>query len=222
MYTATGRGAALTRLLDEIDLTLLSDARKQAEKENIKIDEEQIRKFRPTTMMRRILELQSYAAAGRREELVALLKARGSVLGPPDDWGNWEAIEAARLLALTPNESVPVILKAIRQPQPLAEPWLAYALGCCGGVEALTWLRERASREENIWAARSLVFAIGQAGPQGLPVLTSLAARGNGNLKLAIEQFKKGQLDKPKPDYAFPEIPPKADLPTSIVGLRGK
>lgn len=223
LYVTAGQEKSLIKLLDEIDATLLSEARKQAEKENVKIDEEEILKFRPTMMMRRIFELKSFATSGQFEKLVALLKSHGSTLGPPDYWSDWEAIEAARLLALTPKESVAAMLEIVRQPRPLDHLWLEYALGCCGGAEAVAWLKERAEKEENIWAARALVCAISQAGPLGRTTLNSMSERAQGNLKFAIDQYKKGELgDKPRADYVFPKVDPATQLPTDIVNFRGR
>lgn len=178
IYDEAGQSDKLGKLLDSIDADLLARFKKQAAEENLKVDEESLRKVRPTGMMRRILELQSFAQQARRSELIKLLKIQSQVTGPPDDNGNWEAIEASRLLALTPKESVPELLAAAeRTPDPDVR-WVAYALGRCGGSEALAWLKERASKEENSWALASYCYALTQAGAPGRAIVDRLDLRG--------------------------------------------
>ena len=113
MYDSSGQQGALFSLLDEIDEHFLSMLRKEGHESEWDIDPKALEDMRPTTFIRRIQELRQFAKEGRRSELIALLKLRGVATGPPDDSGNWEALEAAQLLALTPEASTKELLAEI-------------------------------------------------------------------------------------------------------------
>ncbi|MEO5804603.1 MAG: tetratricopeptide repeat protein [Verrucomicrobiota bacterium] len=212
IYEEAGQLRKLPRLLDEIDSRIIAQARGEAETENRKIKEEEWHKVRPTAFIRRILELRSFAQEGRHDELIKLLKIQSAVTGPPDDEGNWQAIEAARLLALTPKQSVTKLLASAKEISEPNDRWIAYALGRCGGTEALAWLKQRALREENFWAVRSFIYAISLAGKEGQVLLDTLASSASGNLAVAIGPYKQGGGET-QSHISFPAISLKVSLP---------
>ena len=214
IYDETGQSEKLGRLMDSIDSEVLGEIRKKAAEQNTNLDEQGLKSFRPTLMMRRILELQSMAKQGQRAELIKLLKIRGSVTGPPDDNGNWEAIEASRLLAMTPKESVPELLVAAeRTPEPDVR-WVAYALGRCGGPEALAWLKAQASKEENCWALISYCYSLRQAGEPGRVIISALDPRG-----VSRDLLMGPARSVAESRYSFPRTNPKVRLPETVSEL---
>lgn len=220
LYEATGQQQALLSLLDQIDTYFLSLFQREANRSEQPLRNDILEKFRPTALMRRIVELRRFAAEGKRKELIACLKIKGSVTGPPDDNGNWEALEAARLLALTPKESTQALLSRVAHREGgEAMSWIAYALSQCATDEGLEWIKSNVAQEENYWAARTLIYSLSKGGKKGNQVIAELEKTAKHNLRIAILHCREGRLSDENIAPVFPELHRNIILPEKLAAL---
>jgi len=167
-------------------------------------------------VMRRVIEFRQWEAAGEWAKLVAQLRARRTVAGPQEQYAqreNWEAVEAARILARHPDQAVPLLIEALPKTQGADQKWLYYALGLCGTQKAVEVLKAAALKKENYASA---VYALGLAGEAGANALQALEARATKNLKIAIQRWKQGQLGQTEEPMPFPAIPKDISLPRKL------
>jgi len=220
IYTRAGQLDRLNALLDDMDEQFKKKMQAEAGKTGQSLPTEFFDQYRPTSVIRRDLELQRLAKEGRRNELIKLLKIRGSVTGPPDDAGNWEAIRAAQLLAQTPEESTNDLLKAVqtgdREEVGQKERWIAFALALCGTDEGVGGIRERLRSEENSWAARSFIYSLSLAGKKGKAANAELEPAAKGNLEWAIRAYHDDDLQIEIELPKFPDINVTGKLPNSV------
>jgi tetratricopeptide (TPR) repeat protein len=224
LYEAAGQIQDLQNIMAEVEAKQIVHAKKAyGERWSSKIEGE-TRRHLSTAAVRGLLELRAKAKEGKREELIPLLKNEGTVARPYESYarnGNWKGTESARLLALTPEKSVPELIKSastVTNRSDGHEIWIAYALGRCGTPEALDWLKGQTSSEEGIWDSMSLVYSISLAGEKGEQILQEFEKTASGNLKISLEHYRNGRLIEKEKDR-FPPIPAKLKLPASLEEL---
>ncbi|KPK79178.1 MAG: hypothetical protein AMJ81_13665, partial [Phycisphaerae bacterium SM23_33] len=210
MYEAAGQVADLKSMFDELDREY---RRAQSRKfTDVHVD------LPPSEVLRTAIELHQWQAGGRLDKLVVLLKIKGALAGPEDyraRRGNWEAVEAARLLARRPDRSVPLLVQRLATAEQTDRKWLYYTLGRCGTARAVTVLKAAARGEHNIWWSRSVVYALAQAGLAGEAALKDLSGAPHHNLRCALDALQAGQFDEPEKDIVFPTITGGVVLPRS-------
>jgi tetratricopeptide (TPR) repeat protein len=185
----------------------------------------------------RVLQIRELEKAQDWSALLELLHSKGSVLGPQredDCVGNWEATEAARIIARNHPKTFRLLrehLLACEKAENTlacmqnrdsslcrhaAVEWCWYALGLCGTPDAVSMLKERARREKNCWRQGTILLALGSAGALGRAALEELTRTGDEGTRRAIERRKEEAAtwrDKPT---AFPPIPRGIRLPSSL------
>jgi hypothetical protein len=140
------------------------------------------------------------------------------VAGPEEVYardGNWQAVEAVKVLAEFPVETVPLLIEAARRGEHPDMKWLYFALGSCGTQPALDYLVERAAVEENIWPLQTIVFSLNVAGKPGRQRLEQLSLTAEANLAAAIRAWREGRFTT-QGDFEFPPLPTEADLPSHL------
>ena len=156
------------------------------------------------------------------DNLISLLKIRGTGAGPDEAYarrGNWQAIEAARLLASHADETVPLLIARLAKPDRQNVKWLYYALGRCGTKEAVAALEAHALRERNCWRTNAVVYALSLAGEKGEVALTQLEKQVGGNLQGSIIRYRQGKIGDQDEDIRFPELRHVPALPKALKEL---
>ncbi len=220
LYEAAGQLPALLSILDEIDGRYFSMIEMMANIHERELNPEEVEAFRPTYVIRRLLELRRLGEEERRDVLMDVVRIQGQDGVPHRDRGNWEVIEAVRLLALTPEESTADLLAALNDPaEAFSHGWMMHALGVCGTQEGLSWLKKRAAREKNIWAAQSLIYSISMGGKRGKHVIDELEKFAEHNLASAINGYRQGRFSTPVTPSPPRNIPKGFRLPESLAEL---
>jgi len=207
LYEAAGQREALGQLLDAIDQQHLAEVKRHMKGEK-QIDDQKILKSSPSRTMRRVLELRQMEAAEDWHALIGLLKIKGTVAGPDEAHarrGNWEAVEAARLLAKHSKATVPLLIARLERADRQDVKWVYYALGRCGTEEAVEALKANALKETNCWWTNAVIYALSLAGERGDIALRELAKVAEENLKGSIQRYREGRIGDRDADITFPE-----------------
>lgn len=170
----------------------------------------------PSRVIGRAVQMRQWEQAGQLDKLVALLRIKGSTAGPEEyrqRVDNWEAIEAARLLALRAEKAVPLLEAKLAHCDVQDRKWVYYALGRCGGQRAVATLKEAGRKEKNIWWLLSVVYALSLAGEEGQAAIRDLSGEPDSNLRAAVRTAQRGELGDKEKDLIFPAIPQKLSLP---------
>jgi len=150
------------------------------------------------------------------------LKIKGTIAGPDEGYarrGNWEAVEAARLLAKHSETAVPLLIDRISNADLQDMKWIYYALGRCGTPEAVEALKARALKETNCWWTNAVVYALSFAGERGKAALAYLKKAADWNLKGSIRRYREGKIGERDQDILFPEVRDVPPLPATITEM---
>lgn len=230
LYEAAGKKEYLVKMLDAMDDRLQKRISKELKRS---LDEETRERIRPSTTIREAMRIRSLGAEHRWSDLIAMCRSKGTTAGPEEDYarmGNWQGVEAVKLMALYPNETVPLLVETARSTEAAVNVeegdrpdrrWLYFALGKCGTKAAVDYLEERARVELNIWPLQSAIFSLGLAGEPGRERIEKLAAGAEGNLESAIRGWREGRFGG-KIEFEFPPPPRSTELPCDLkeIGLR--
>jgi len=215
LYEGAGKLEVLQHLLDETDRYTIIRWKREAGKEAKEIDPKVLERLRPTRTIRRLLEIRDLARRGETERLVALLRVTRTVASPGKAHtrrSEWEAAEAARLLAQQPDKAVPLLKARLLKPRDNNTKWIFWALGLCGTDKALEALRALAS---DPYVQRDVVCAIAAGGENGRRALEELEKAGVAVQYIA--QYREGTLVEP--DVEFPPMPEDAKVPERLAEL---
>lgn len=222
IYEAGNQVSSLEKLLQQMDGELLAKLKSHPRKENLPSDED-ILKWGPTHIMRSILRLRTMEKAKDWSGLVALLKIKGTLAGPDDADArreNWEATEAAGILARHADESVPLLIARLEKTDQQDVKWLYYALGRCGTEQAVAALKAHAVNETNCWWTDAVVYALSLAGEKGQAALTELEEKAGGNLKGSITRYRQGKIGDRDENVQFPALRRVPSLPATLEELK--
>lgn len=209
LYDQSGQLDDLRHMLDQTDA-----AAKQRHEASSKrpISDASWRGWRPTVPMRQLLELREWATRGEWRKLAEKLTGGAMSRSPSNPLSrrdNVWALEAARLLAEHPAESLPVVDELLAAG---ANQWGWYALGRMGTPKALKTLRAVAEKsmegKDDIYAewADTIVYSLSLAGPRGQAVIAELgAAHPSPNLSRAIQGLAEGRFDERKQPQPLPQ-----------------
>jgi len=224
LYGAVGKSGCLVKMLDAMDDRLQKRISKELKRS---LDEETRERIRPSATIREAMRIRSLGAEHRWSDLIAMCRSKGTTAGPEEDYarmGNWQGVEAVKLMALYPNETVPLLIETARSTErPQIEEggdrpdrrWLYFALGECGTEAALDYLEERAGVEAGSWPLNSIIFSMNLANDRGRERIEKLAATAQGNLESAIRGWREGRFGG-KIDFQFPPLPRSANLPCDL------
>jgi tetratricopeptide (TPR) repeat protein len=219
LYEAAGQMKDLLNLLDAMDGGYSPKA-DQGLSDRIRLIAADWRRYGRTGTMRRILELRAAERKKDWDGLIGLLKIKGTNAGPEQHYvrqGNWEAVEAARLLAKHPDETVPLLTARLAAAKAEDRKWLYYALGRCGTDDAVATLKDRALRDDNVQSALTLVYSLSLAGEKGEAAIAELEKQATRWLQIALLHYRQGRIGDRDKDVAFPEA---RRLPTSIEEMK--
>ena len=222
LYAAAGQVKDLEQLLDSTDQDYLAKVKQVLGGRNQRTDQE-ILQTSPTATMRRLLVIRTMAQNSDWEGLISLLKAKGTVAGPHEAYarrGNWEATQAAAILAQHTDQTVPLVVARLTRADAQDAKWLYYALGRCGTDEAIAALKKYALKETNSNWTDAVVYAVSLAGAKGDAALDGLAGQASGQLKGSITRYRRGFLGDQEKGIDFPELGNVPDLPKTAAGLR--
>ncbi|MHC4983446.1 MAG: HEAT repeat domain-containing protein, partial [Planctomycetota bacterium] len=169
--------------------------------------------------MRRMMELRDWEAESELPKLAELLKVKATVAGPDKYDGrrlNWEALQAARLLARHSAQAVPLLEKRLTAGDANDRKWVHYALGLCATPRAVVLLKQAARDETNSWRVQTIIYSLTLAGPRGQAALDELSKDPHRNLKAYVDRAKAGKLGEHDKDIRFPDIPAGLKLPKQI------
>ena len=216
IYEAAGKLDVWARLLDDFDRRFFLQAERFVRREGRPFDAGKFKEYLPTQLARKILEIRQLGLRKQWPELVAMLKPSGSY-GRPSDPDvrrvNWQAVEAARLLARDPAAAVP-LLKAALPGDPNAKAWIYYALGLCGTREAVEILL---AQVPNAYHEQAVIAALSEAGELGRKAIADLDARGIA--RQYIEQFRNHDPPFGPCDLRFPPAAKDAKVPERLAAL---
>ncbi len=217
MYESRGELIALVRICDEVD------ARHFAELRRAHPDAKLRPEYRPTAVIRRMMEIRTLGREGRMAELADLLRSN-SANGPHssgDVRANWAADEVARTLARHAAKSLPVLLERAQSPDTPDIGWVYFALGLNGAPQAIARLERELASEQGQWAWLTLVFALHQAGPRGEVVLDAhdprMIQEGRRPWREALAVYEKSA---PEPWPIMRPVPSHTSLPTRLADLK--
>jgi tetratricopeptide (TPR) repeat protein len=215
LYEGARKLDVLQHLLDETDRYTILRWQREAGKVVKEIDPKVLDRVRPTRAIRRLLEIRDLAQRGEMEQLVALLKAKGTVASPgkaDTRRSEWEAAEAARLLAQQPDMAVPLLKARLLEPRDNSTKWVFWTLGLCGTNEALEALR---ALVPDPYLERDIVCAIAAGGENGQRALEELEKASVAVQYIA--SYREGTLVQP--DIEFPPVPKDAKVPERLAEL---
>ena len=229
LYRNAGQLDDLLRILDAMDAEHQAQVRalvreRELEGRPLKAARvEEMLQGTPTWAMRRFLSVQDMEKRRDWDGLIALLKIKGTLAGPDEEtarMGNWEATEAACLLARHPDEAVPLLIARIPKADRQDVKWLYYALGRCGTEEAVASLTAYARQESNVWWVNAVVYALSLTGEKGEAALGKLEKEEtrNSHMKRAIARHRLGRLGGR--DVVFPQISPTDPFPRTLDEMR--
>ena len=202
LYEAAGQIDDLKQILSKRDQEYYSSISELARE---KFSDEELKKYRPSHKLHKILEIHELGKNRAWPTLIQLLLSWS--LGGGD--GREDVV--VRILARHPEETVPLLKQEVAQPG--AHPKLIYtALGLAGTPEAVATLKSIAEKQENSFLALSLVQALSLAGKPGEEALAELEKKAENELKKAIEHYKRGGLRQPNATIKFPALPAKLNL----------
>lgn len=217
IYEAAGKLDAWQRILDEADQRLLARVEREARSAGSPFDTDKARQTLQKQIARQMLAIRDLGVRKQWPPLVAMLgPARSSEcpLEPGTRRTNWEAAEAARLLARDPAAAVP-LLKAHLSPQTdNTTSWINYALGLCGTQEAVDVLL---SQVPNDYREQNIIVALSVAGEPGRKAIAGLEARGIA--RQYIDQYRKHTALFRLSDRSFPPVPRNVKVPERLVEL---
>ena len=207
LYEAAGQLDDLKRFLDKKDKEYFDSVDELARK---KLSPEQLKMFRPTHRLRGMLQIYALGQSRDWPALIEFLRKWSS------GGGDGRQDDIARILARHPEETVPLLKKELVKGD--VRPELMYrALGRAGTPDAVATLKSIAAKEENIWSELSLVHALSLAGEPGERALAELEKTAKNNLKIAIDQYKSGELqERYNNEPKFPPIPSNLILPKEL------
>ena len=207
LYEAAGQLEDLKRIMSIQDEIYLNKAVKEAHRP---ISNEILMRFRPSRRLDGILAIHASAAARDWPVLIGLLRSWSSGGGD----GRQDVI--IKMLAKHSNETVPLLKQELAKAD--IPPGLFYkALGMAGTPDAVATLKSIAEKEDGSWRALSLVHALSLAGKPGEQALAELDKIAKHNLRIAIDQYKSGELqERYNNELKFPRIPAKLILPKEL------
>ena len=207
LYEAAGQLDDLKRYLDKKDKEYFDSVTEFARQ---KLSPEKLKMFRPTHRLRGMLEIYALGQSRDWPALIEFLRKWSS------GGGDGRQDDIARILARYPAETVPLLRQELAKAD--VRPELMYkALGLAGTPDAVATLKSIAAKEENIWLVLSLVHALTLAGEPGERAIFDLEKTAKNNLKIAIDQFKSGELqERYNNETKFPPIPLNLRLPKEL------
>lgn len=207
LYEAAGQLDDLKRFLDRKDEESFNSATELARK---KFSKEEMKKYHPTRNLHHILKIYALAHTRDWAALIQLLPKRsGGVGGINHDL-------VVRVLARDPRATVPLLKQELARNE--IYPEVIYkVLGFAGTPDAIATLKSIAAKEESIMVF-ALVHALSLAGEPGEKALAELEKVANKNLRIAIDQYKSGELQERHDPEAirFPPIPANLSLPKGL------
>lgn len=218
LYVAAGKGDVLKRLVEEMDaeavIRFADEKRRQGEKEPPELDSKIVKDLSGTWGIDGYLKLLDMEAKRDWQGLIGVLAGDHNG-GGPEEGVPWEQKESARLLALHPSETVPLLIEGLRR---LRTTWIAYGLGTCGTPEALEAIRAEMKRDDYFGNQPGFIYAISMAGEAGRNLLDRIEKKATGNARIAMERFRKHQypFSDPVEKIVFPAIPSGATLPLQL------
>jgi tetratricopeptide (TPR) repeat protein len=200
LYEASGQLDDLKRFLDKKDEKFYNSAGELARE---KFSREEMKKYYPTHRLRAMLKLYELAHSDDWPALVRRLR-KDSGMGGHD--------LVIRVLARYPDKTVPLLKEELGRPE-IYQEFVYKALGLAGTTDAVAALKSMAEKDgsERVFA---LVHALSVAGEPGEKALAELdrTAR-NTPLRIAIDQYKSGELQETNELMRFPPIPANLRLP---------
>ena len=204
LYEAAGQLDDLKRFLDRKDEEYYSGTTELARQ---KFSKEEMKKYHPTSTLRRILKLYALAHTHDWPALIELLPKRsGGVGGINQD-------VLTRVLARGSKETMPLLKQELTKNEIYPEA-IYKVLGLARTPDAIAILKSVAAKEEGVMVFH-LVHALSLAGEPGEKALAELEKVANKNLRMAIDQYKSGMLQEwYEPEkVTFPPIPANLSLP---------
>jgi len=217
LYQASGQMEGLRQLLDARESRRRSEIRRRLPV-GTQISDERLKRTSPWRITHRVIDIRSMAEREDWAGLVALLKIKGTVAGPDEAYarrGNFEAVEAANLLAASVEKTVPLLIARLDEVNSQDMKWVYYALGRCGTPAAVGALKSRAMKETNCWWTNAVVYSISLAGRNGERALNELTKVAGGNLARSIERHREGTLGQADQEIRFPPLGDVELLPVS-------
>jgi tetratricopeptide (TPR) repeat protein len=203
LYSETRQTADLTRMLDDWEKPLLVNASTAEE-------------TRPSRTVRELLAVHDLAGAGRWNDL--FFHFLGATVGVAPEEAvargmELQAVEAARVLARHPRESLPLLRQRLADPRGLDLAWIYYTLGLMRTPEAISLLRQGYGRDYGP-ARATIVYALSIASPA---VLRQLKRTGDDTtyIDAVLARLERQQ------DFvaAVPAVPRGVKLPVELAVL---
>ncbi|NQT86827.1 ankyrin repeat domain-containing protein [bacterium] len=219
LYEAAGQTDDLKASLAETDRAMLKVVEEQFKQHEQELPPDIFDKVRPSRMMTRILDIRRMGREGDFVGLLKLLPDNSGGGGTEEAYARrakWRAVEAAKALARSPEKAGPLLATEARKKGEMSDKWLLYALGVCRTPETIRGLRRLAGREGNLWASRSLVYAMSMAGPAGEQAIDELAETLEGHMMGAIRRHREGTLRDGDASDLLPPIPTGLKLPAGL------
>jgi len=220
MYESAGQIEDLESVLEAMDEKHLA----RVERELGGLDQkkkDEIMAWAPTKTMRRILEIRAMETERDWGSLISFLKIKGTVAGPEEERvrrENWEAVEAAGLLARHADETAPLLLARFDKVGREDWIWLYYALGRCGTREAVAAIK-KATHGWTSSVTNTLLYSLALAGENGEAALAELEEEDEGNLKVFLERLREGKIGEEDRDIRFPQLHNVSGLPRTVEEL---
>jgi tetratricopeptide (TPR) repeat protein len=172
---------------------------------------EKASEYLPSGALNDFIELYDFEKAG---DWASLLKSAPR-LAPIKE--NGKRNTAAEILARHPEQILPLIKKELDSPNSRTPYRLYYEiLGRAATDESLSVLKNLAAKEINWWVSAALVRSLSLAGAKGEKILREIEPNASENMKLAIERYRKGELEEETEIVKFPAFKPKIKLPINL------
>lgn len=207
LYYGAGQLDDLKAILDKNEEAIISEGMRKYAWTRAKASE-----YLPTHALRQALEIYDLEKAG---DWSGLLKA---AVQPTQFRRGGRGNAAVEILARHPKEVLPLIKQGMSLANSRTTPFNLYyeILGLAATDETVGYLKDLAAREQNWWQVAAMVKALSLAGEKGESAIRELEPNAAGNLKLAIERHKKGELDEPESEIKFPVLKVKEKLPLDL------
>jgi tetratricopeptide (TPR) repeat protein len=204
LYKKQNQIPDLIRILDEWDAPFVRSATKHPQ--NLQ--------HRPSLVLRRFLQIEQWAQEHKWDELIGLLSSERT-----PDFSHWiveqtpDVYWTAELLAQHSQETVPLMISYLQNPESRNRFWFYYTLALSDTPQARSMVIEEATKYHI--DAESLVNTLTTAGKGGPKILASLqeAAKSNNQTPRV---FATKSITEVSGKITFPPVPHKLKLPTSL------
>ena len=203
LYVAAGQLDDLKQYIDKKDEEHYNSANERARQ---KFSREEMKKYSPTNRLRSVMKF--YELSDTRDWPAIIQRLRKS----SGSGGGYQDL-LVRMLARYPEETVPLLKKDLESAE--MEPEVVYkALGLAGTTDAVAILKSIAEKDESMRVFH-LVHALSLAGEPGEKALAELDKVAKSHLRVAINQYKSGELQErhEHEQIRYPPIPANLKLP---------